>query len=270
METKTGDEREQEFQVPGTEFSITQVLLDAWRYERLRWSSVQRLIGYWEPHPPNLGSPQAVQTPSNRDPVFPSTDRPDGCLPTAAQATGTNSALSPAFLGAEPPTAARAVDVNDFRACWLAMADRQSRVQLTNHYGISELQGLRIVGDTWASQVPVAAIYERIGLLVATQLPCNLEFSHGVTRRVRCGRLSGFIFESESMILSGHDWSSSFKLSEIDTTWLVTQPGSGRLESSIELYGRDGLAIMRLYGTSEPQENAVWHDLLGTLPTVHN
>ncbi|MGH8550958.1 MAG: ChuX/HutX family heme-like substrate-binding protein [Methylococcales bacterium] len=197
-----------------------------------------------------------------------SLDACDAVVEKLSPATNPEHGLGERLLQAKQPAFVQAFDVKEFRKRWLALADHREHVRLTKQYGMSELQGLRAVGDTWASQVPIAAIFERLGLLVETRLPCRLESANAGIPRIRAGKLSGMCFESGQLILSGQDWSLAITLSEIDSAWVVTKPASGRLDSAIELYNREGEAITRIYGSSEALEIQVWQDLLGTLPTI--
>lgn len=159
-------------------------------------------------------------------------------------------------------------DVKEFRARWLGVTNYADQIRLTGQYGLSELQGLQLMGDTWASQVPVAAIVERLGILIETGLPCGLQLANSGLLQCRTGRISRLHFASERLILSGADWSLSITPPEIDSAWVVTKPAAGRLESSIELYSRDGHGITRIHGSADPVENRIFQDLLGTLPAI--
>ncbi|MCI0667019.1 MAG: hypothetical protein L0Y43_03080 [Methylococcaceae bacterium] len=185
-----------------------------------------------------------------------------------AAAKNPEPGFNPGLRRPKQPAFHQAFDVNEFRNRWLALTDRHDQSGLTKQVGISELQGLRLIGDTWAIEVPVIAIVERLHILVQIQLPFRLALANAGTLQIRSGKTARVALQNGQLNLSGDDWCLSITLSEIDSAWVVTKPAAGRLENSIELYNRDGEAITRIQGTSEPLENGVWQDLLGTLPTI--
>lgn len=179
----------------------------------------------------------------------------------------TQKAYSEMFRFNQPETL-KLFDAKSFRNLWLAAGSRQKRIALSKRFGISDLEGLRFMGETWAIRVPFAAVFERLRLLAEIQLACNLECNISRSWRTYSGLLTGFLLRRDKIILSGEDLRVSIFLADIESAWMVSQPGSGRLQSSIELYRDNGNSLLGVYGRSEPRENAIWQDLLATLPSV--
>lgn len=156
----------------------------------------------------------------------------------------------------------------EFRKRWLAATEHAARSALAEQYGISDLDSLKIVGETWANPIPLAALCERLDLLVKTSLFCMVEITNSDQTRVHNGRLVQAGLLNASLTIAGENWYSSIKVSEIGGVWLVGNPVSRRIEHSVEVFDRSGRTLIRISGTPESLENAIWQDMLGTLPTL--
>ena len=157
-------------------------------------------------------------------------------------------------------------NLNDFRKQWCTLKAPEDYQQLLMRFKLSAVQGLRMIGDTWAIQISVDAFRSRIQVLYELQLPCVIQANLMDASQACSSSIKQFEWEDPWLAIAHEGFSLRIHKSQIDSIWLVNKPGQGGIATSLEVYSPKEEVIFNCKNSNEAHERAIWQDIITTLP----
>ena len=157
-------------------------------------------------------------------------------------------------------------DINDFRKQWCTLKTPADYQSLLERFRLSAIQGLRMIGDTWAIQISIDAFRSRIQILYELQLPCVMQPDNMGRYPTYSGSIKKFEWENQWLAIAHNQFNIRIHKSQIDSIWLVNKPDPEGITTSLEIYSPKEEAIFNCKNSNEAHERAIWQDIITTLP----
>lgn len=157
-------------------------------------------------------------------------------------------------------------NINDFRKQWCTLKTPEQYQHLLDQFRLSAVQGLRMMGDTWAMQISIDAFRSRIQILYELQLPCFIQPDNTATHHAHSSSIKKFEWENQWLAIAHDQFNIRIHKSQIDSIWLVNKPDPEGITTSLEIYSPKEEAIFNCRNSNEANERAIWQDIITTLP----
>lgn len=158
------------------------------------------------------------------------------------------------------------LNISDFRKQWCTLKSPEDYQHLLTRFKLSAVQGLRMIGDTWAMQISVDAFRSRIQILYELQLPCVIQTDAVEICPTYSSSIKQFEWNDPWLAIAHNGFSLRIHKSQIDSIWLVNKPGLEGIATSLEVYSPKEEAIFNCRNSNEAHERAIWQDIITTLP----
>jgi len=172
---------------------------------------------------------------------------------------------------AAPPARPDAeVDVEGFRAGWLAMKDTHAFYPLIGKFRIGRLQALRLAPEGFAHEVPVASIRRMLESASASGLPIMVFIGSRGCVQIHTGPVKNIkMFGEDWLNVLDDDFNMHLRLPLVDSAWVVRKPTLDGDITALEIYDAAGENLVIFYGKRKPgqPEDPAWRELLAQSTT---
>ncbi|ACB67760.1 hemin-degrading factor [Burkholderia ambifaria] len=175
---------------------------------------------------------------------------------------------------AAPKTPERAdteIDVAGFRAAWDAMTDTHQFFGITQRFGVSRLQALRLADPHYAYPVEAERalrhVLERAAL---SGQPIMVFVGNAGMIQIHTGPIANVREVGAWINVLDPGFNLHVRERLIAAAWVVKKPTSDGIVTSLELFDRQGDHVALLFGERKPGkvERDDWRTLVATLPSA--
>ena len=168
------------------------------------------------------------------------------------------------------PAADDSIDVEGFRAAWLAMADTHEFFPLLRRYGVARTEALRLAPAGMVQTLPNNTVRALLQGAAAAGTSIMCFVGNPGMIQIHTGPVKKIELMGPWVNVLDPGFSLHLREDLVAQTWLVRKPTSDGLVTSVELFDAQGETIAMFFGERKPgqPEIAPWRDLLATLPGV--
>ncbi|KVM86192.1 hemin-degrading factor [Burkholderia stagnalis] len=176
-------------------------------------------------------------------------------------------AVTPAVPKA-PERADTEIDVAGFRAAWDAMTDTHQFFGITQRFGVSRLQALRLAEPQYAYPVDTRALRHVLEHAVGSGQPIMVFVGNAGMIQIHTGPVANVREMGTWINVLDPGFNLHVREDMIAAAWVVKKPTSDGIVTSVELFDRQGEHVALLFGERKPgrPERDDWRALVASLP----
>ncbi|MBU9399222.1 hemin-degrading factor [Burkholderia multivorans] len=168
----------------------------------------------------------------------------------------------------KPERADSAIDVAGFRAAWHAMTDTHQFFGITQRFGVSRLQALRLADPQHAYPLDAArALRHVLERAAQTGQPIMVFVGNAGMIQIHTGPIANVREVGAWINVLDPGFNLHVREDMIATAWVVKKPTSDGIVTSVELFDRNGEHVALLFGERKPgqPERDDWRALVASL-----
>ena len=168
------------------------------------------------------------------------------------------------------PAADDSIDVEAFRAGWLAMADTHEFFPLLRRFGVARTQALRLAPAGHAQVLPNTTVRALLQGAAAAGTSIMCFVGNPGMIQIHTGPVKKIEVMGPWVNVLDPGFSLHLREDRVAQTWLVRKPTSDGIVTSVELFDAQGETIAMFFGERKPGKPEIepWRQLLATLPGV--
>ncbi|KVC68740.1 hemin-degrading factor [Burkholderia stagnalis] len=176
-------------------------------------------------------------------------------------------AVTPAVPKA-PERADTEIDVAGFRAAWNAMTDTHQFFGITQRFGVSRLQALRLAEPQYAYPVDTRALRYVLEHAAGSGQPIMVFVGNAGMIQIHTGPVANVREMGTWINVLDPGFNLHVREDMIAAAWVVKKPTSDGIVTSVELFDRQGEHVALLFGERKPgrPERDDWRALVTGLP----
>ncbi|KVN35106.1 heme ABC transporter [Burkholderia stagnalis] len=176
-------------------------------------------------------------------------------------------AVTPAVPKA-PERADTEIDVAGFRAAWDAMTDTHQFFGITQRFGVSRLQALRLAEPQYAYPVDTRALRHALKHAAGSGQPIMVFVGNAGMIQIHTGPVANVREMGTWINVLDPGFNLHVREDMIAAAWVVKKPTSDGIVTSVELFDRQGEHVALLFGERKPgrPERDDWRALVASLP----
>ncbi|KVZ13635.1 hemin-degrading factor [Burkholderia stagnalis] len=176
-------------------------------------------------------------------------------------------AVTPAVPKA-PERADTEIDVAGFRAAWNAMTDTHQFFGITQRFGVSRLQALRLAEPQYAYPVDTRALRHVLEHAAGSGQPIMVFVGNAGMIQIHTGPVANVREMGTWINVLDPGFNLHVREDMIAAAWVVKKPTSDGIVTSVELFDRQGEHVALLFGERKPgrPERDDWRALVASLP----
>jgi putative hemin transport protein len=166
------------------------------------------------------------------------------------------------------PAADDSIDIEGFRAAWLAIADTHEFFPLLRRFRVARTQALRLAPAGMAQTLPNNTVRALLQGAAAAGTSIMCFVGNPGMIQIHTGPVKRIELMGPWVNVLDPGFSLHLREDLVAQTWLVRKPTSDGIVTSVELFDAQGETIAMFFGERKPgqPEIAPWRDLLATLP----
>ncbi|MDN7449227.1 ChuX/HutX family heme-like substrate-binding protein [Burkholderia multivorans] len=168
----------------------------------------------------------------------------------------------------KPERADSAIDVVGFRAAWDAMTDTHQFFGITQRFGVSRLQALRLADPQHAYPLDAArALRHVLERAAQSGQPIMVFVGNAGMIQIHTGPIANVREVGAWINVLDPGFNLHVREDMIATAWVVKKPTSDGIVTSVELFDRNGEHVALLFGERKPgqPERDNWRALVASL-----
>uniref|UniRef100_UPI0021BDF3D5 hemin-degrading factor n=1 Tax=Burkholderia multivorans TaxID=87883 RepID=UPI0021BDF3D5 len=168
----------------------------------------------------------------------------------------------------KPERADSAIDVAGFRAAWHAMTDTHQFFGITQRFGVSRLQALRLADPQHAYPLDAAhALRHVLERAAQSGQPIMVFVGNAGMIQIHTGPVANVREVGAWINVLDPGFNLHVREDMIATAWVVKKPTSDGIVTSVELFDRNGEHVALLFGERKPgqPERDDWRALVASL-----
>ncbi|HDR9287081.1 hemin-degrading factor [Burkholderia multivorans] len=168
----------------------------------------------------------------------------------------------------KPERADSAIDVVGFRAAWDAMTDTHQFFGITQRFGVSRLQALRLADPQHAYPLDAArALRHVLERAAQSGQPIMVFVGNAGMIQIHTGPIANVREVGAWINVLDPGFNLHVREDMIATAWVVKKPTSDGIVTSVELFDRNGEHVALLFGERKPgqPERDDWRALVASL-----
>ncbi|WP_261523293.1 hemin-degrading factor [Burkholderia multivorans] len=168
----------------------------------------------------------------------------------------------------KPERADSAIDVVGFRAAWDAMTDTHQFFGITQRFGVSRLQALRLADPQHAYPLDAArALRHVLERAAQSGQPIMVFVGNAAMIQIHTGPIANVREVGAWINVLDPGFNLHVREDMIATAWVVKKPTSDGIVTSVELFDRNGEHVALLFGERKPgqPERDDWRALVASL-----
>jgi putative hemin transport protein len=168
------------------------------------------------------------------------------------------------------PAADERIDVEGFRAAWLAMADTHEFFPLLRRFGVARTQALRLAPAGMAHTLPNSTVRALLQGAAAAGTSIMCFVGNPGMIQIHTGPVKKIELMGPWVNVLDPGFSLHLREDLVAQTWLVRKPTADGIVTSVELFDAQGETIAMFFGERKPGQPEIepWRELLATLPGV--
>ncbi|KVO68072.1 hemin-degrading factor [Burkholderia ubonensis] len=180
-------------------------------------------------------------------------------------------AVTPAAPKA-PERADSEIDVEGFRAAWDAMTDTHQFFGITQRFGVSRLQALRLAEPRYAYPVGTRALRHALERAAGSGQPIMVFVGNAGMIQIHTGPVANVREMGAWINVLDPGFNLHVREDMIAAAWVVKKPTSDGIVTSLELFDRQGEHVALLFGERKPgrPERDDWRALVAGLPPAEH
>jgi putative hemin transport protein len=162
------------------------------------------------------------------------------------------------------------IDVEGFRAAWLALKDTHEFFPMTRKYGVSRTQALRLAPEGYARRVKPSSIRNVFYSARDSALPIMVFVGNRGCLQIHTGPVKRLVDVRGWFNVLDGEFDLHLRDSDATDVWVVRKPGDEGIVTSVELFDDKGRNIALLFGARKPgiPEKPEWTALAESLESV--
>ncbi|QBQ55204.1 hemin-degrading factor [Nitrosococcus wardiae] len=162
------------------------------------------------------------------------------------------------------------IDMALLRQSWCALQDIHDLPALFKNFGMTRIQGLRLVGADLATPVVLPDLQVFMKVLRETALPLSFHVGNGGVVQIHTGMVKQVGITGLWLTALDTDFTLYLRGTGIASAWILRKPGEGGTLSCLELYNWAGENVLQIFSPSQPGqvEYGIWQGLLAALETA--
>ncbi|KAB0635266.1 heme ABC transporter [Burkholderia stagnalis] len=167
-----------------------------------------------------------------------------------------------------PERADTEIDVAGFRAAWDAMTDTHQFFGITQRFGVSRLQALRLAEPQYAYPVDTRALRYVLEHAAGSGQPIMVFVGNAGMIQIHTGPVANVREMGTWINVLDPGFNLHVREDMIAAAWVVKKPTSDGIVTSVELFDRQGEHVALLFGERKPgrPERDDWRALVASLP----
>jgi len=159
------------------------------------------------------------------------------------------------------------VDVETFKATWLALQDTHDFHGLLRQHGLSRTQALRLAPEGHAIQISLESLKNILTSASETSLPVMVFTGSAGCIQIHTGEIKKLVQTGPWFNVLDPEFNMHLREDGIDTIWLVKKPTADGLVHSLEVFDSAGNTIVQFFGKRKPgiPEDENWRTVLNNL-----
>ncbi|MGZ2746465.1 hemin-degrading factor [Burkholderia stagnalis] len=176
-------------------------------------------------------------------------------------------AVTPA-VPKSPERADTEIDVAGFRTAWDAMTDTHQFFGITQRFGVSRLQALRLAEPRYAYPVDTRALRHVLEHAAGSGQPIMVFVGNAGMIQIHTGPVANVREMGTWINVLDPGFNLHVREDMIAAAWVVKKPTSDGIVTSVELFDRQGEHVALLFGERKPgrRERDDWRALVAGLP----
>ena len=168
------------------------------------------------------------------------------------------------------PAADDSIDIEGFRAAWLAMADTHEFFSLLRRFGVARTQALRLAPVGMVQTLPNSTVRALLQGAAAAGTSIMCFVGNPGMIQIHTGPVKKVEVMGPWVNVLDPGFSLHLREDLVAQTWLVRKPTSDGIVTSVELFDAQGETIAMFFGERKPGKPEIepWRELLATLPGV--
>lgn len=168
------------------------------------------------------------------------------------------------------PAADERIDVEGFRAAWLAMADTHEFFPLLRRFGVARTQALRLAPAGMVQALPNSTVRALLQAAAAAGTSIMCFVGNPGMIQIHTGPVKKIELMGPWVNVLDPGFSLHLREDLVAQTWLVRKPTADGIVTSVELFDAQGETIAMFFGERKPGQPEIeaWRELLATLPGV--
>ena len=156
------------------------------------------------------------------------------------------------------------IDVEGFKAAWLAMKDTHEFFGMLRKYKVARTQGLRMAPDGHAIKVPNSALRSALNKASERELPIMVFVGNRGSIQIHTGPVKKILDYEQWLNVMDPDFNLHVNEPKITQSWIVRKPTEDGMVTSLELFNSDNELIATLFGKRKPgiPELPEWQQLI--------
>lgn len=159
------------------------------------------------------------------------------------------------------------VDLEAFRAAWLALKDTHDFHMLVHGNRLSRTQALRLAPEGYAIPVPVSILRRAIENAAAKEVPIMVFVGNRGMLQIHTGQVEKLMDIPGWFNVIDPDFNLHVREAAIESAWVVRKPTADGMVTAIECYNAAGEQLIQLFGKRKPgiPELESWRALIEEL-----
>lgn len=177
------------------------------------------------------------------------------------------SVLPAAIVETEKPDSE--IDVQGFKAAWLAMKDTHDFFMLLRKFGVTRTQGLRFAPAEHAYRVENTAVEHMLNAAAnATSIMCFVGNPGNI--QIHTGPIQKVLKMGEWINVMDPCFNLHLRMDLIVQSWVVKKPTDDGIVTSLELYDAENILIAQFFGERKPGKLELegWREIVAQLPVL--
>jgi putative hemin transport protein len=168
------------------------------------------------------------------------------------------------------PAADDSIDVEAFRAAWLAMADTHEFFPMLRRFGVARTQALRLAPEGHALTLPNSTVRTLLQGAAAAGTSIMCFVGNPGMIQIHTGPVKKIEVLGPWVNVLDPGFSLHLREDRVAQTWLVRKPTADGIVTSVEVFDAQGETIAMFFGERKPGQPEIepWRELLATLPGV--
>lgn len=165
------------------------------------------------------------------------------------------------------------IDMEGFRAEWLAMKDTHHFFIMLGKFRVAREQALRLAPEGYAEQVEISAARQMLETAAARELPIMVFIGNKGCIQIHTGPVKNIkMFGKEWLNVLDDEFNMHLRITSVARAWIVRKPTVDGDVHSLELYDDKGNELVMFFGKRKPGEPELeeWRQLLSELPRVES
>ena len=168
------------------------------------------------------------------------------------------------------PAADDSIDIEAFRAAWLAMADTHEFFALLRRFGVARTQALRLGPAGMVQTLPNSTVRALLQGAAAAGTSIMCFVGNPGMIQIHTGPVKKVEVMGPWVNVLDPGFSLHLREDRVAQTWLVRKPTADGIVTSVELFDAQGETIAMFFGERKPGQPEIepWRELLAALPGV--